>query len=107
MWSFFKKLFPKQEEPKWENMSFGNLIIIDVRSPGEFASGHVANAINIPVSEINDKYHQINKDKMVILYCASGMRSGAAKRILKAKGFNNLYNGGNANNVQNKLAGHK
>lgn len=78
-------------------------IILDVRSQGEFKSGHIKNAVNIPVEQLGAKLKQLkDKNQCVICYCASGMRSGMAKRILTSNGFKNTYNGGSMNALQRK-----
>jgi phage shock protein E len=72
----------------------GNCTIVDVRTPGEFMGGHVANAKNIPLNEIEDRMDEVNAlKKPLILCCASGMRSGQATSILTSKGIE-CYNGG-------------
>lgn len=59
-------------------------IVIDVRSQGEFAGGHIKGAKNIPLNEIGNKINDIKKlNKPVIACCASGMRSSQATSILK------------------------
>ena len=77
--------------------------IIDVRSPAEFAIGHVKQAINIPLPELSKKLTKIKKGKPVITCCASGMRSASAKSILLNNGFTTVYNGGGWQNLQNHL----
>lgn len=77
--------------------------IIDVRSPGEYTAGHIKGSKNIPLNQINSQLSKINKNKPVITCCASGMRSGSAKTILKNNGFNEVYNGGGWNSLQSKL----
>ena len=68
--------------------------IIDVRSRGEFASGNFPGAINIPLDELATKVDSIGKkDQPVIVYCASGMRSSSAQRVLVSAGFENVENG--------------
>lgn len=69
-------------------------IIVDVRSKGEYQSGHLKNSINIPVDNLEQNIKKLKKDKPVITCCASGARSGSAMRILKANGFEQVYNGG-------------
>lgn len=69
-------------------------IVIDVRSPQEFQSGHVRKSKNIPLNELNIKYTTLKKDQPIITCCASGMRSGSAKSFLKSKGYSKVYNGG-------------
>ncbi len=73
--------------------------LVDVRSPGEFAATHLDGARNIPVSEIGRRTRELgDKDKPVIVYCASGTRSAMAKRTLKSAGFREVYNLGSMHN---------
>ena len=77
-------------------------IIIDVREPFEFASGHVPDAINIPPRELMDgspKLASIPKDTELILYCRSGSRSRIAAMILTQQGYTNIINGINQDYV--------
>lgn len=69
-------------------------LVIDVRSPGEFNSGHLARAINIPLEEIETTLPRLVKDKhqVLLLHCASGMRSGMAKSKLAGMGYTNAFN---------------
>ncbi|PCJ66912.1 MAG: sulfurtransferase [Bacteroidetes bacterium] len=92
MLRFVKKLFgPKVD--LGEKMREG-AIIVDVRSPAEFAGGHVKGSKNIPLDTIERKIETIKKwNKPVITCCASGMRSGSAAGILKRNGVE-AYNGG-------------
>jgi phage shock protein E len=74
-------------------------LLVDVRSPGEFASGHVDGARNIPVSEIGARASELGaRDRPVVLYCASGTRSAIAARTLRGNGFTRVYNLGAASN---------
>ena len=69
-------------------------LVIDVRSAGEFSSGHLAKAINIPLDEIETALPKRVKDKnqVFLLHCASGMRSGMAKSKLIGMGYANAFN---------------
>ena len=69
-------------------------LVIDVRSPGEFSSGHLAKAVNIPLDEIETAVPKRVKDKsqVLLLHCASGMRSGMAKSKLIGMGYTNAFN---------------
>ena len=69
-------------------------LVIDVRSPGEFNSGHLAKSINIPLDEIETALPKRVKDKNqgLLLHCASGMRSGMAKSKLLGMGYANAFN---------------
>ena len=78
-------------------------VIIDVRSQGEFAGGHIKGAKNIPLNEIGSKINDIKKlNKPVIACCASGMRSSQATSILKKTGIE-VINGGGWKSLQSKL----
>jgi len=69
-------------------------MIVDVRTPNEFASGHVDGAVNIPLNLIAGADSQLPKDKneTIFVYCLSGARSGSARAILKKKGFTSVLN---------------
>jgi phage shock protein E len=68
--------------------------IVDVRSPEEFRDGFYPGAVNIPVQDITRRLGEIKKDQAVVLYCASGGRSGMAARVLKQAGFTDVINAG-------------
>lgn len=69
-------------------------VILDVRTPGEYAGGHIKGSINIPVDQLKSKMSSLKKDKVIITCCASGMRSASARGMLKASGFAEVHNGG-------------
>ncbi len=77
--------------------------IIDVRTPAEFNGGHIKGSVNIPLDSLQKQLSKIKKTQPVITCCASGMRSGAAKQILQANGYTEVYNGGGWAGLQNKL----
>lgn len=77
-------------------------VIIDVRSPAEFASGHAKGSINIPLEQIEANASKLKKHNQIITCCRSGNRSGMAKRTLEAKGLN-VTNGGTWQNVNQYL----
>jgi phage shock protein E len=76
--------------------------VIDVRTPGEFRSGHVAGAVNIPVDQIGERISEVttNKNETLLLHCQSGGRSAAAKRDLEALGYKNVVNLGSLANAR-------
>lgn len=100
--SFIAKLFGIQPKADYKKLVLEGAVIIDVRSSAEFSSGHIKNSINIPLESLQNKISKVKKDKPVILCCASGMRSGTARRILKAQGYNS-YNGGGWASLERKL----
>lgn len=70
-------------------------IIVDVRTSGEFNTGHIKGSVNIPVDKISNSAAKLKaKNKPIITCCASGARSAAAKSILKGIGISEVYNGG-------------
>jgi phage shock protein E len=78
-------------------------LIVDVRSPEEFASGHIDESINIPLDKIHAKAAFLKKGgKPVITCCRSGMRSGMAEGILKTAGIQ-VYNGGAWDKLRQKI----
>ena len=82
-----------------------NGIIIDVRSRGEYSSGHVKDSINIPHTEIRNKIDEYVKDKNtpINVYCAAGSRASSAKSILINMGFTNVANLGGYSNAVSKI----
>ena len=78
--------------------------ILDVRTKGEYAGGHIKGSINIPVEQLAGNLNKLkNKDKAIITCCASGMRSASAKGILTSNGFSNVHNGGGWQSLSRKL----
>jgi phage shock protein E len=61
-------------------------VLLDVRSPAEFASGHVDGALNIPVQELTNRMGELRGKPNVVVYCRSGGRSCAAAEILQKAG---------------------
>ena len=80
-------------------------LVIDVRGPGEFNSGHLRTAINIPLDEIETVLPRRVKDKnhVLLLHCASGTRSGMARRKLKSMGYANAFNLGSYGRAESIL----
>jgi phage shock protein E len=81
-------------------------VIIDVRSPQEFATGHVDGAINIEHTAIAQEIAKagVSKDDTVLLYCQSGRRSGRALETLKGLGFSKAENVGSIDQARKTLA---
>lgn len=66
--------------------------LVDVRSPEEFAAGHVEGSTNIPVGEVEKRIAELGaQDQPIIVYCQSGVRSARAARILKSAGYRNVH----------------
>jgi len=77
--------------------------IVDVRTRGEYASGHIQGSINIPLNELPSQIKKLKKDSVIITCCASGMRSAGAKSTLLASGFKEVYNGGGWMSLNGKI----
>lgn len=81
-------------------------VVLDVRTPEEFASGHLPTATNIPVQDVParitdiDKLTGGDKAKPIVTYCASGARSAKAKEALEAAGYTNVVNGGGYDDLE-------
>ena len=78
-------------------------IVIDVRSAGEYKTGHVRGSKNFPLDSLRGKLDELKKlNKPVITVCRSGSRSGMAKGILQSAGIE-TYNGGPWNSLKSKI----
>lgn len=70
-----------------ELLSLPGTVIVDVRSPQEFSTGHVEHSINIPLNELTARLVEFKQMKNIVLCCASGMRSQMACQFLKQNGI--------------------
>jgi rhodanese-related sulfurtransferase len=68
--------------------------VVDVRGPGEFASGHFASSVNIPLQEVGARAGDLDRNRPVIVCCASGTRSAMAAFRLRRLGFRSVVNAG-------------
>jgi phage shock protein E len=79
-------------------------VILDVRTRGEYAGGHISGSINISIDALAGNLGKLkDKNKPIITCCASGMRSASAKSILISRGYTKVYNGGSWYRLQNKI----
>jgi len=76
------------------NQESSDHILIDVRTPEEFASGHIAGAVNIPVQQLEQRLSEVPDDKEIVVYCRSGNRSATASQILANSGYSDVYDMG-------------
>jgi len=89
---FMELIFGKKVDLK--EVISGGAVILDVRTKGEYQSGHLRNSLNIPLDNLQSNLKKLNKNRAIVTCCASGARSGAARRILKSNGFTEVHNGG-------------
>lgn len=80
-------------------------IVVDVRTPGEFKTGAVSGAVNIPVDELPHRYKELgnNTSREITVYCASGARSAYAQNMLNQLGYSHVTNGGGINAMIAKM----
>jgi phage shock protein E len=85
--------------------AFAKDVVIDVRTPQEFQSGHIEGALNLPHDTIAQDIPKakVAKDDHVILYCKSGRRADIAMGTLKGLGFSNIENYGGFEQAQKRL----
>lgn len=87
------------------------VIIVDVREPFEYESGHVKGAINIPPAKllagVPKELKDVPKDTQLVLYCRTGSRSNASMPYFQQMGFTKLINGINKDHVDRALKNKK
>jgi len=89
-----KKLFGIGPKVDLGEVIANGAIIVDVRSTGEYAGGHIKGSVNIPLNALSSQLAKLKKDKPIITCCTSGMRSASARSTLLANGFKEVYNAG-------------
>jgi len=69
-------------------------VVLDVREDREFQQGHIANAVHIPLGQLNKRLSDLEKfrDRTLVAYCRSGQRSNSAAALLRKQGFASVYN---------------
>lgn len=100
MISLFKNLFSNGNSEELKSVIANNAYLVDVRTPQEYADGHVEGSINIPLNQIPSQLNKFKNHKNIVVFCRSGNRSGQAKTILEQNGFTNVVNGGTWQNVK-------
>lgn len=98
--NFFKTLFGGSNTVDLQTIIREGAFLADVRTPAEFADGHVKGSVNIPLNTLQNQLAKFNNKKTIVVFCRSGARSGQAKSILEQHGFSNVVNGGSWSNVK-------
>ena len=75
-----------------EGLAQNPITVVDSRKPGEFSNGHVAEAVNIPLDFVNERFAEVPAEADFYLHCAGGYRSVIMASILKARGYHNMIN---------------
>ena len=95
-----KRLFGGGDRVNPKELIAAGALVIDVRTQDEWNGGHLPMAKHLPVDQVGARVDDVeawaggDKAKPIVVYCASGMRSGRAKSVLTAAGFTNVVNGG-------------
>ncbi|MCW3089417.1 MAG: sulfurtransferase [Ferruginibacter sp.] len=97
--NIFKQLFSSTPAVDLSTLIKEGAFLVDVRTPGEFAEGHVKGSVNIPLDAVQAQLATFKNKKNIIVFCRSGGRSSQAKSILEQNGFSNVVNGGTWMNV--------
>jgi phage shock protein E len=103
MMELLKSIFGLSPAVDYKELVQRGAQIIDVRTKGEYDSGHIRGSVNIPLQSLGSNLARIKKDRPVITCCASGMRSSSAKSLLKSNGFAEVHNGGGWMSLQSKI----
>ncbi|WP_246625441.1 rhodanese-like domain-containing protein [Edaphocola aurantiacus] len=69
-------------------------VILDVRTPQEYATGHIEGSVNISLGTIRERYTELDTAKTYITVCSHGLRSVKVQQLLEERGFKHVYNGG-------------
>ena len=102
--NFFSKLFGSSPGTGLSGIMKEGAILVDVRTPGEFAQRSVKGAVNIPLEMITRKVSTLGGHKHIVVFCRSGNRSNHARKMLEQLGFRNVVDGGTWQDVQHALA---
>ena len=97
--NIFQSLFGGAQTIDLKSVISEGAFLVDVRTPGEFAQGHVKGSVNIPLDTVASQLPKFKNKKNIVVFCRSGGRSSQAKSILNQKGFTNVVNGGTWHHV--------
>ena len=88
----FKNITPEQAKERLDNEE--EIILLDVRTKDEYDTGHIKDAILMPVDTIKEESAKnlMNKEATIFVYCRSGSRSSLAAKTLVEQGYKNVYN---------------
>ncbi len=103
IYTAYKIYQQKNIDPDLKELITKGAIILDVRTKGEYESGHIKNAINISLGEIRERYVELDTSKTYITYCSHGLRSIKVKNLLKERGFKRVYNAGSQDDLEDTL----
>lgn len=103
MFSLIKRLLQPKNNTDFKNLCAQGAVIVDVRMPQEYRSGHIKGSINVPLQELGKEAVKLKKlNKPIITCCLSGGRSSAAEKLLSRQGIE-VYNGGGWQGLQSRI----
>jgi rhodanese-related sulfurtransferase len=94
MFEIFKNIFSNADTTQMKDIISKGAFLVDVRTPAEFAEGHVNGSVNIPLDQVQNQLAKFKNKENIVVFCRSGNRSSQAKSILEQNGFTNVTNGG-------------
>jgi len=100
MFQIFKNIFSQSGGANLQALINKGAFLVDVRTPSEFAQGHIKGSVNIPLDKVVSQLNKFKDKENIIVFCRSGNRSSQAKSILENNGFKNVVNGGTWQNVK-------
>lgn len=94
--SFFKRNDPTLSAEDFLGRVGEDDVVLDVRTPAEFAGGHLAGSENVDfmAPDFRERVEGLDRDRTYYLYCRSGTRSGKAAALMQEMGFSEVYNVG-------------
>jgi rhodanese-related sulfurtransferase len=98
--NIFQSIFGNSSNVDLRSLINDGAFLVDVRTPGEFASGHVKGSVNIPLDTLPAQLNTFRNKKHIIVFCRSGSRSAQAKAFLEQQGIQPVTNGGAWDYVQ-------
>jgi rhodanese-related sulfurtransferase len=99
MFGIFKNLFSATNNDELKEAVKNGAFLVDVRTPQEFSTGSVKDAVNIPLNTLPNQLAKLKGKNNIVVFCLSGGRSSQAKSILQQNGFHNVIDGGTWKNV--------
>jgi rhodanese-related sulfurtransferase len=67
------------------------IVLVDIRNPGEVELGRIPGSVNIPLAQLRNRLDMLPTDKPIVVHCAGGWRSSVAASLLRAQGFENVW----------------
>jgi len=67
------------------------VVLVDIRNPGEVEQGRIPGSVNIPLAQLRNRLDMLPTDKPIVVHCAGGWRSSVAASLLRAQGFDDVW----------------